>query len=140
MITNDIPLEGVLKYIKAERDKYKDKVKVLTDYAHSLEKKVNNLMTLNEMLNDTNASLLKKCADLSVQREEIQMAKRLVGENNMLKSQNASFLKELKAMREDFRESDWYKQIHADNARLRVRHKELMIAYNKLLVQRNENN
>ena len=38
-IENDIPIEGVLKWLKRERDKLKEKLEVLKQYAKDLEQK-----------------------------------------------------------------------------------------------------
>ena len=40
---NDIPLEAVLKWIKKERDQYKNKLDTLIPYTHTLETKVRAL-------------------------------------------------------------------------------------------------
>lgn len=47
-MTNDVPLEGVLKYIKKERDKYKEKLDVLKEYTKLLEEKFNKALKIIE--------------------------------------------------------------------------------------------
>lgn len=89
MIKNDVPIEGVLKYIKRERDKYKQKCETVSAYAKQLELALKNIS--NERIKELESeikSLNSKLASANNDREN-------------LKAEN-------KALRNDFRTSTWY--------------------------------
>lgn len=53
MMNQEVPLEAVLKYIKQDRDKYKEKLETLMEYTKSLETRI-----------------LEMTAEMNVAREE----------------------------------------------------------------------
>lgn len=111
MIQNDIPLEAVLKYIKRERDKYKEKVDILTAYSKSLEQRVKSLASKEPDLEKA----VKEIANLKAQ---LEARKALVSENKMLKNENEFMKSELKAFREDARKTAWFAQAEEERQRL----------------------
>lgn len=111
MIQNDIPLEAVLKYIKRERDKYKEKVEILTAYSKSLEAKIKNLASKE-------SDLEKALKEVATLKAELEARKALVSENKMLKNENEFMKSELRAFREDARKTAWFAQAEEERQRL----------------------
>lgn len=67
-MNEEIPIEAILKYIKRDRDLYKEKVETLTAYAHSLEDQLRKTGSREEALQNTIDNLRKQ---LAIYREEI---------------------------------------------------------------------
>ena len=113
MMENDIPIEGVLKYIKRDRDKYKEKLETLVPYTKSLEAKLKELtarnLTLEEALKDYD--------------EMKKIAKRV----RVLETEKEGLIKENSAIISDYKTSEWYKMLKEDRRRLRKQNKELKI-------------
>ena len=120
MIQNDIPIEGVLKYIKRERDKYKEKLETLVPYTKSLENKLKELtarnLTLEGALKDYN--------------EQKKLIKRI----SVLEQEKEMLIKENSALIKDFKQTDWYKQLKDGKKKLRRENKALKQALNRFLV------
>lgn len=120
MIENDIPIEGVLKYIKRERDKYKEKLETLVPYTKSLENKLKELtarnLTLEGALKDYN--------------EQKKLIKRI----GVLEQEKEMLIKENSALIKDFKQTDWYKQLKDGKKKLRRENKALKQALNRFLV------
>ncbi len=57
---NDIPLEGLLKYIKADRDSFKAKLEQLIPYTKSLETRIGDLEKEIEVLRKEKSSLMRE--------------------------------------------------------------------------------
>lgn len=126
MIENDIPIEGVLKYIKRERDKYKDKLETLIPYTKSLENKLKELtarnLTLEGALKDYN--------------EQKKLTKRI----SVLEQEKEMLIKENSALIKDFKQTDWYKQLKDGKKKLRNENKVLKQALNRFLTGDNKFN
>ena len=120
MIQNDIPIEGVLKYIKRERDKYKEKLETLVPYTKSLENKLKELTARNLALEGA----LK---DYNEQKKLIKRISVLEQEKEMLIKENSALIK-------DFKQTDWYKQLKDGKKKLRRENKALKQALNRFLV------
>ena len=129
MIKNDIPIEGVLKYIKKERDNYKDKLETLIPYTKSLELKLKEQLIVIGNLHDEINRLNAELEANKVTKAEIGEAKHLVKENALLRA-------ELKAMKEDYKQSDWYKTLQRHRKQLRDKQGDLIKAYNKVLLSK----
>ena len=121
---NDIPIEGVLKYIKRDRDKYKEKLETLVPYTKSLEAKLKELtarnLTLEEALKDYD--------------EMKKIAKRV----RVLETEKEGLIKENSAIISDYKTSEWYKMLKEDRRRLRKQNKELKILLNRYLATGNK--
>lgn len=126
MIENDIPIEGVLKYIKRERDKYKEKLETLVPYTKSLENKLKELtarnLTLEGALKDYN--------------EQKKLIKRI----SVLEQEKEMLIKENSALIKDFKQTDWYKQLKDSKKKLRRENKMLKQALNRFLTGDNKFN
>jgi len=126
MIENDIPIEGVLKYIKRERDKYKEKLETLIPYTKSLENKLKELtarnLTLEGALKDYN--------------EQKKLTKRI----SVLEQEKEMLIKENSALIKDFKQTDWYKQLKDGKKKLRNENKVLKQALNRFLTGDNKFN
>ena len=124
MMENDIPIEGVLKYIKRDRDKYKEKLETLVPYTKSLEAKLKELtarnLTLEEALKDYD--------------EMKKIAKRV----RVLETEKEGLIKENSAIISDYKTSEWYKMLKEDRRRLRKQNKELKIMLNRYLATGNK--
>ena len=124
MMENDIPIEGVLKYIKRDRDKYKEKLETLVPYTKSLEAKLKELtarnLTLEEALKDYD--------------EMKKIAKRV----RVLETEKEGLIKENSAIISDYKTSEWYKMLKEDRRRLRKQNKELKILLNRYLATGNK--
>lgn len=116
-ISNDIPLEAVLKYIVKERDRYKNKLEILIPYTKSLEQKVKS--------HEKNIELVKQCKELE---DKLKVATRL----------NEDYRAELKALKSDYKTSEWYLDTRRQMTQQRTRIRELSIALNKVLVENSE--
>ena len=120
MIQNDIPIEGVLKYIKRERDKYKEKLETLIPYTKSLEAKLKELtarnLTLENALKDYN--------------ETKKIAKRV----SVLELEKERLIKENSAIIADYKQTEWYKQLKDGKKKLRKENVLLKQALNRFLV------
>lgn len=126
MIENDIPIEGVLKYIKRERDKYKDKLETLVPYTKSLENKLKELTARNLTLEGA----LKDYDD----------QKKLTKRISVLEQEKEMLIKENSALIKDFKQTDWYKQLKDGKKKLRNENKMLKQALNRFLTGDNKFN
>lgn len=120
MIENDIPIEGVLKYIKRERDKYKEKLETLVPYTKSLENKLKELTARNIALDGA----------LKDYNEQKKLTKRI----SVLEQEKEMLIKENSALIKDFKQTDWYKQLKDGKKKLRRENKALKQALNRFLV------
>ena len=120
MIQNDIPIEGVLKYIKRERDKYKEKLETLVPYTKSLENKLKELTARNLALEGA----------LKDYNEQKKLTKRI----SVLEQEKEMLIKENSALIKDFKQTDWYKQLKDGKKKLRSENKALKQALNRFLV------
>lgn len=118
-----IPIKAVLKYIVRDRDNYKNKLDQLIPYAKSLEEK---LKALQEDYDD----LSRRYEENEVKKCDMSLLKQYKNENEAMKA-------ELKAFRDDYRQSEWYKQIEEDRTRARRKSKELKETLNYVLVHHN---
>ena len=106
----DVPLEAVLKYIKQDRDKYKAKLDELIPYTKSLEKKVKVL-----------------------EEDGVEDAKKLKNKMALLEARNIGLEAELKALRTNYKQSEWYKDLKEQRKRYSERNKILKQALNRAL-------
>ena len=78
-------------------------------------------------------SLLEKDAII----EELRDSKASLVWMKQIQNENKTMKAELKSFRHDCRETAWYKQMHEEKRKLHERYLELQMAFNKLLVERN---
>lgn len=123
MITNDIPAEAVIPYLVKQRNGYKAKLDYITPYTKSLEAKVK--------------ALEKKVQEQDGIISELRDAKSKLGWMRQIEQENERMKKELKALRKDYKSSDWYLQKEGELKRLRKKIGEMRMALNRLLVAKN---
>ena len=113
---NKVPIQGVLKYIVAERDKYKNKLETLIPYTKSLEEKYKDLKSQYD-------DLLQRFADNEVKKGIYNSA---VKENEFMRA-------ELKAFRDDYKQTSWYDQMSEDRKKWKEKYQKLLKAFNALI-------
>lgn len=95
----DVPVEAVLKYIIQERDNYKEKLHSTVEYAKAREK----------YLREEKKREIES-RDVQIKRLE-QKVKSLEGQVQKLMIDNGMLVNE-------YKKSDWYKQLHNKNKKL----------------------
>lgn len=112
MLQNEIPIEGVLKYIKRERDKYKEKLEKLIPYTKNLEERFKDLTARNLVLEEA----LKDYTECKKMRKRVEV----------LEKEKEELIRNNSALISDYKQSDWYKDLHNMNKKLREENKELL--------------
>lgn len=128
MIENKgVPIEAVLKYIKNDRDKYKEKLSVVSDYAKGLEVRIKSLQKTIDAQDEEILTLEQKLAENEVSKADMANLHQLKKENEFMHA-------ELSRFRTDYRETSWFKQLADDKRRLMESNRKLKRAVNQLLV------
>lgn len=122
MTNNEVPISGVLKYIKQDRDRYRQKLETLVPYTKNLEEKVKELMVRNLTLENA----MKDYA-------EMKKTARRVG---VLEGEKLKLIAENSALVSDYKKSEWYAQLKASRKALRRENILLKQALNKYLVSK----
>ena len=81
---NDIPLEALLKYIKADRDAYRSKLDELIPYTKSLESQNKDLRKEIEVLRKEKAALMREVTRTDVYRGLLERYTRLKRDKEVL--------------------------------------------------------
>ena len=89
-VTNDIPLEALLKYIKAERDDCKAKLDKLVPYAKALEKEVASLKEQLQKRQETIDRQEKRISELNREITRTPMYKALQEQYMRVKKDNTT--------------------------------------------------
>ena len=113
-MTNEVPIQGVLKWIRNERDRLQEKLDKIVPYTKSLEQKVKDLQ----------AELAKLKDDKMEERD---------GKIRGLEAERQHLLDELAAFRNDYRQTQWFIQIDGQNTQLRKENKALKKAVSQLI-------
>lgn len=109
---NKVPLEAAVKYLIAQRDGYKKKLEILIPYTKNLEAR------MKDMAKEHNDEVGKVQARLDRKIKEYD-----------------DLYKELVALRRDYKESGWYRDLTESNKRLREKITTLNAANNRLIAE-----
>lgn len=114
-MNSEVPVEAIVKYIKRERDQYKEKLDKLVPYTKQLEAWSSNM---------------EKNIRAEYESQIQSLSKRL--ENQMV--ENARLLKEKTALIMDYHKSEWYISMQKQNKRRNDEVKHLREALNRAMV------
>lgn len=118
--SNEVPLEGVLKWIARERDRLQEKLDYITPYTKSLEKKIWDMEQEKE-------------------KHESELLKKAEQKIKVLEAERQQYLAELNAFREDYRQTQWFIQMDEDRKKIRKENKALRKALSSFLSGQNLN-